>query len=89
MERVYVAPVEIVMRSTTAQGTRAVLDLYPAGQIPPDPGEFMNAAVRELLLTLREGYDIVLVDAPPVLRVGDPLTLVNSSMASLWLDASE
>jgi Mrp family chromosome partitioning ATPase len=48
----------------------------PAGPIPPDPGEFVGtAALSEILEELRERADIVLVDAPPTLNVGDAMTL--------------
>lgn len=53
-----------------------LLDVLPCGAIPPDPGEFVGTeALGEILAELRERYDIVLIDAPPMLRVGDPLTL--------------
>jgi polysaccharide biosynthesis transport protein len=53
-----------------------VLEVLPAGPIPPDPGEFVGtAALSEILEQLRERADIVLVDAPPTLSVGDAMTL--------------
>jgi receptor protein-tyrosine kinase len=43
-----------------------------AGATPPNPGELLgSAAMSDLLLKLREQYDIVLVDAPPMLAVAD------------------
>jgi Mrp family chromosome partitioning ATPase/capsular polysaccharide biosynthesis protein len=52
------------------------LEVLPAGPIPPDPGEFVGTrALAEILGELRERADIVLVDAPPVLHVGDAMTL--------------
>jgi len=56
-----------------AHGALAVL---PSGPIPPDPGEFVGtAALSEILAELAELADVVLVDAPPVLHVGDAMTL--------------
>jgi Mrp family chromosome partitioning ATPase len=53
-----------------------VLEVLPSGPIPPDPGEFVGtAALTEILEQLRERADIVLVDAPPALHVGDAMTL--------------
>jgi Mrp family chromosome partitioning ATPase/capsular polysaccharide biosynthesis protein len=53
-----------------------VLDVIPSGPIPPDPGEFIStAALSRVLDTLAESYDLVLIDSPPLLRVGDGLTL--------------
>ena len=56
--------------------TDAVLDVLPAGPLPPNPGEFIESqALAAILQDLRVRYDIVLVDAPPMLSVGDPLAL--------------
>jgi succinoglycan biosynthesis transport protein ExoP len=61
-----------------------VLDVIPSGPIPPDPGEFVaTAALASLLETLADSYDLVLVDAPPVLHVGDALTLATRVSALL------
>jgi tyrosine-protein kinase len=55
---------------------RGLLLVLPAGPIPPDPGEFVGTdALEEILAALRKKADVVLVDAPPVLQVGDALTL--------------
>jgi Mrp family chromosome partitioning ATPase len=55
---------------------RGVLEVLPTGPIPPDPGEFVGTAVlTEILEELRERADIVLIDAPPTLSVGDAMTL--------------
>jgi capsular exopolysaccharide synthesis family protein len=58
------------------QQINGVLDVLPSGSIPPDPGEFVGTAkLTEILMQLRERSDIVLLDTPPVLPVGDSLTL--------------
>ncbi len=50
--------------------------MLPSGPIPPDPGEFVGTpALSEILAHLRERADIVLIDSPPVLHVGDAMTL--------------
>jgi succinoglycan biosynthesis transport protein ExoP len=57
-------------------GHRAHLDVLVAGQIPPDPGEFIaSRRLASILAELRERYDVVLVDTPPILSVGDALAL--------------
>ena len=44
--------------------------------MPPDPGEFVGtSAVAQILQDLRDRFDTVIVDAPPLLHVGDALTL--------------
>jgi capsular exopolysaccharide synthesis family protein len=54
-------------------GSLAVL---PAGAVPPDPGEFVGTrALTELLEDLERRAEIVLLDTPPLLQVGDAITL--------------
>jgi succinoglycan biosynthesis transport protein ExoP len=57
-------------------GARGMLDILPSGTKPPDPGEFIGTnALSDVLLALRNGADLVLIDAPPLLHVGDAMTL--------------
>ena len=59
-----------------AKVVKGVLDVLPSGPIPPDPGAFVNTqALSEILTELRDRFDVVLIDAPPALRVGDAMTL--------------
>ena len=52
------------------------LDVLPAGQIPPDSGDFMNtSALRDVLQRLEERADTVIVDTSPLLQAGDAMTL--------------
>jgi Mrp family chromosome partitioning ATPase/capsular polysaccharide biosynthesis protein len=52
------------------------LHVLTAGPPPPDPGEFVaTTRLANILQELRERADLVIVDTPPVLRVGDALTL--------------
>lgn len=54
------------------------LHVMPSGPIPPDPGEFVaTKALAGILDELRTRADVVLVDAPPLLQVGDAMTLGN------------
>jgi polysaccharide biosynthesis transport protein len=53
-----------------------VLQLLLTGPPPPAAGEFAaSEAVGEILDDLRERADLVLVDAPPLLQVGDAINL--------------
>lgn len=55
-----------------------VLDVLPAGPLPPDPGEFVGtSSVAEILEELEDRFDTVVIDAPPLLHVGDALTLAS------------
>jgi Mrp family chromosome partitioning ATPase len=52
------------------------LGVLAAGHVPPDPGEFVGSnRLSELLRQVRERADLVYIDAPPLLHVGDALTL--------------
>jgi Mrp family chromosome partitioning ATPase len=55
---------------------RGSLEVLPAGPAPLDSGEFVGSrAVQDVLEALEERADLVLVDAPPLLPVGDARTL--------------
>jgi Mrp family chromosome partitioning ATPase len=52
------------------------LEVLTAGAIPPDPGDFAgSAALGGVLRKLREHADFLIVDSPPLLPVGDAMTL--------------
>jgi Mrp family chromosome partitioning ATPase len=52
------------------------LDVLVSGPLPPDPGEFVGTRrLADILAALRSRYDIVVLDSPPLLRVGDAMTL--------------
>ncbi|MFI6788158.1 polysaccharide biosynthesis tyrosine autokinase [Nonomuraea sp. NPDC050383] len=52
------------------------LFVLPCGQIPPNPSELLGSqGMRQLLAELTAHYDIVIIDAPPLLPVTDAATL--------------
>jgi capsular exopolysaccharide synthesis family protein len=62
------------------------LDVLISGPIPPDAGEFVGtSAVSEILDHLCAGYDLVFLDTPPLLHVGDALTLATKVDAMVVL----
>jgi Mrp family chromosome partitioning ATPase/capsular polysaccharide biosynthesis protein len=55
---------------------QGVLEVVPSGPVPPDPGEFVASRAFSVQLdSLRQRADIVLIDSPPLLHVGDALAL--------------
>ena len=53
------------------------IDLISAGDIPPNPSELLGSAKMQSLLTaLREKYDCIIIDSPPVDLVIDAVVLV-------------
>jgi len=52
------------------------LSVLTSGPIPPNPGTLVESLrLRQILLECAKSYDVVLVDAPPVLLVNDALLL--------------
>ena len=50
--------------------------IIPSGPIPPNPAELLDSdTMRELLESVREKFDVILIDAPPVLAVIDAIVL--------------
>ncbi|MBC7619219.1 MAG: polysaccharide biosynthesis tyrosine autokinase [Candidatus Saccharibacteria bacterium] len=64
---------EVVLRNVAPN-----LDLLTTGTIPPNPGELlMSPATLQLLQTLSDQYDLVLIDTPPVLAVSDTQVIAS------------
>jgi len=52
------------------------LDVLPAGTLPLNAGEFVESkAATTVLSNLADRYDVVLIDTPPALAVGDAIAL--------------
>jgi succinoglycan biosynthesis transport protein ExoP len=52
------------------------LSVLPCGPIPPNPSEVISSErMRQLLQTLSERYDHILIDSPPLMHVTDPVIL--------------
>lgn len=57
-------------------GGHGLLEVLVPGPLPPDPGEFVGTPVlADILGQLRARADYVILDAPPLLGVGDALLL--------------
>jgi capsular exopolysaccharide synthesis family protein len=66
----------LVDRSTLQDATQIAADrmfsVLASGPLPPNPSELLGSQqMRKLLDDLRTRYDVVLIDAPPVLPVAD------------------
>lgn len=61
-----------VVRDTTID----TLSLLTSGPIPPNPAELLGSPRMEALMEeLRDHYDMILIDVPPVLAVTDSLVM--------------
>ncbi len=66
------APLEAVCFPTAVPR----LSIVPSGAIPPNPAELLGSRrMREFLDAVRERYDMVLLDSPPILAVSDACAL--------------
>jgi capsular exopolysaccharide synthesis family protein len=65
------------------------LFLLPAGPISSNPAELLNGALaRDIFARLRDHFDLVLIDSPPVLPVTDAAILSQYADATLMLAAA-
>jgi polysaccharide biosynthesis transport protein len=63
--------------------------LLPSGPTPPNPAELLNSArSQEIFGRLREAFDLVLIDSPPVLPVTDAVVLSKDVDATLLIVAA-
>ena len=60
------------------------LSVLPCGPIPPNPAELISSdRMKELLRTLSQQFDHILIDSPPLISVTDPVilsTMVDGSI---------
>ncbi len=73
-----------VMKHTQIPG----LDFISSGITPPNPAELLGSQrMKDLIATLRERYDTILIDAPPVLAVTDaPLLTAVADMVIVVIE---
>lgn len=59
---------------------RGVLSVLASGPIPPNPTKLLGSRhMHDLLKELRDQYDVVIIDAPPVLPVADAAVTAAAS----------
>jgi capsular exopolysaccharide synthesis family protein len=62
------------------------LHIITSGTIPPNPSELLlDAKMDELVARLKNEYDYIIMDTPPIGLVSDALTLMKYSDASLYV----
>lgn len=70
---------ELDLESALVPWRRGLVTLLPAGRIPPNPSELLGSdAFAEVLNRLRDRFDVVIVDAAPLLPIADG-ALVSSA----------
>jgi receptor protein-tyrosine kinase len=73
-----VSPDEALQRHETG------MDVLTSGAIPPNPAELLQShAMAELLTELRGRYDVIVIDAPPLLPVTDAALIAAQTDGAL------
>jgi len=76
-------------RATSEQATQvhaSGLNFMGTGPQPPNPAEVLDTrSMRDLLASLRDRYDVVVIDAPPLLPVADAAILITEVDGALLL----
>lgn len=63
-------------KDTVQKGPVENLFIIPSGPIPPNPSELLGSdKFKSLLNILREKFDLIIIDSPPMLSVADALIL--------------
>lgn len=76
------AALDSVIRKTTIEG----VDLISSGPIPPNPAELLASnKMDEMISELRNRYDYVVIDTPPVGLVSDGLMIVPRADITLYI----
>jgi receptor protein-tyrosine kinase len=71
-------------RGNGATEPEHVLRVLTTGPLPPDVGDFISRNVlTEIIEAMKERVDLVLIDAPPLLHVGDAIALAAHADAVL------
>ncbi|MDI1232158.1 MAG: polysaccharide biosynthesis tyrosine autokinase [Methylobacter sp.] len=64
----------------------ANIDFIPTGSIPPNPSELLlHERLGQLLETLGEQYDHIIIDSPPILAVTDACIIGRMASATLMV----
>ncbi len=62
------------------------LDIIASGPVPPNPSELIqNGLMEKVLVELREMYDVIILDTPPVGLVTDAKTLMHLADTSIYV----
>lgn len=68
------------------RGESVPFDLIVAGPVPPNPAELLlSTRFDDLIATLRDDYDYILIDSAPLGMVSDTYTLARLSDATIYV----
>lgn len=62
------------------------LDFISAGPVPPNPLELINSdATREMIFSLKEKYEYIIIDSPPIGVVSDSFLLTEFADVNIYV----
>lgn len=68
---------------------RGTLFVLPSGAVPPNPAELLGSSeMAGLLADLREAFDIILIDAPPIVLVTDAAVIARRTSGAILVTAA-
>ncbi|WP_435743039.1 polysaccharide biosynthesis tyrosine autokinase [Microbacterium sp. PMB16] len=68
---------------------RRALFVLPAGTVPPNPAELLGSrAMEELVAALVDAFDVVIIDAPPLLLVTDAAVIARVATGAILIAAA-
>ena len=74
------------LRDVLVSYQRNTLAVLPSGPTPPNPSEMLGSQqMRHLLATLAADYDVVIIDAPPLLPVTDAAVLAAAADGAIMV----
>ncbi|MDO8309646.1 MAG: polysaccharide biosynthesis tyrosine autokinase [Actinomycetota bacterium] len=77
---------DIPLDDALVSWNRGMLTVLPSGRTPPNPSEMLGSRVmRDVLSKLRSTFDIVIIDAPPLLPVSDAAEIANASDGAILI----
>ncbi|WP_214825765.1 CpsD/CapB family tyrosine-protein kinase [Exiguobacterium algae] len=66
------------------------LHLLPAGPIPPNPSELLASdMMTEILEDVKKHYDLIILDAPPLMQVADSRILASQADGTILVVSSD
>jgi len=80
------AKASAALQKTSVSG----LWLMPAGRTPPNPVELLGSArFREVLASLSQHFDTIVIDTPPAMVVADPLVVATIASGVVFVVGAE
>ena len=71
---------EVVQHCTVKNGDPVAFDVIASGQTPPNPVELLSSAkMASVLETLKQTYQYIILDLPPVAEVTDALAIAKEA----------